>query len=70
MSDVDYTGCRSLGQVLDRCARLHITFGMARVGDTVRASLRRGGLLARIGDDHLYATVDAAVTALTAGPVP
>jgi SulP family sulfate permease len=68
MSDLDFTGCRSLGQLLDRCARDHVTFAMARVDDSVKGSLQRGGLLDRIGADHLYDTVGAAVTALTARP--
>jgi SulP family sulfate permease len=68
MTDVDFTGSRALGQVLDHCARDHVAFGVARASDSVRASLRRSGLLARLGEDHLYDTVDAAVTAMTARP--
>ena len=68
MSDLDFTGARSLGQLLDRCEREHIAFGLARVGDHVRRSLERSGLMSRIGSDHCFPTVDAAVTALTGDP--
>jgi high affinity sulfate transporter 1 len=65
MSDLDFTGTRALAQVLDRCERTHITFGLARTGDHVRRSLERSGLLQRIGPDNLFPTVGAAVTALS-----
>jgi sulfate permease, SulP family len=68
MTDVDFTGSRELGRVLDTCARDHIAFAVARAGDTARASLRRSGLMGRIGEDRFYPTVDAAVTAMTARP--
>ena len=68
MSDVDFTGSRELGRLLQACERQHVVFGVARAGDHVRAILRRGGLAQRIGQNHFYATVDAAVTALTEEP--
>lgn len=64
MTDLDFTGSRELARVLDACERDHITFGVARAGDTVVASLRRSGLAARIGEDHFYPSVDEAVMAL------
>jgi high affinity sulfate transporter 1 len=70
MSDLDFTGARSLGQLLDRCEREHIDFGIARAGNHVRRSLERSGLMQRVGPDHCFPTVDAAVTALSAGPAP
>ncbi len=69
MSDIDFTGTRAMKQVLDRCERDGIAFGIARAGVHLRDSLRRSGLAARIGEDHFYQTVDAAVTAF-AGPPP
>lgn len=70
MTDLDFTGARALAQVLDHCERAHITFGLARAGDHVRRSLERSGLLQRIGPDHMFSTVGAAVTALTGGRAP
>jgi len=64
MSDVDYTGSRSLRAVLDALDREHISFAMARAGEHVRDGLARSGLLERIGEDRLFPSVDEAVTAL------
>jgi len=64
MSDLDYTGSRALAEVLDGLDRDRIDFAVARAGGHAREGLRRSGLLARIGDDHLFASVDEAVTAL------
>ena len=64
MSDLDYTGSRSLREALDALDREHISFAIARAGEHVRNSLARSGLLERIGEDRLFPSVDAAVTAL------
>jgi len=67
-SDIDFTGTRVMSQVVDRCERDGIAFGIARAGLHLQESLRRAGLAARIGEDHFFSTVDEAVNALTAGP--
>ena len=64
MSDLDYTGSRSLGEALDALDRDHISFAVARAGEHVRDSLARSGLLERIGEDRFFSSVDEAVTAL------
>jgi sulfate permease, SulP family len=64
MSDVDYTGSRTFGEILDELDRDHIDFAVARAGQHARAALRRGGLEARIGVDHFFPSVDEAVTTL------
>jgi high affinity sulfate transporter 1 len=64
MHDLDYTGARALREVLDELGRDRIAFAIARVGQTARDGLRRSGLLTRIGEDHLFASVDEAVRAL------
>ena len=64
MSDLDYTGSRALAEVLDGLDRDRIDFAVARAGQHARDGLRRSGLLARIGEDHLFASVDEAVRAL------
>jgi sulfate permease, SulP family len=68
MSDVDFTGSRAMGHVLDECDRAHVAFGLARAGDHLRDTLRRSGLLQRIGEDHLYPSVNEAVSALANEP--
>jgi MFS superfamily sulfate permease-like transporter len=69
MSDIDYTGARALSEVLDELTQAHAEFAVARAGDRVHASLARSGLLQRIGEDHLFATADAAVSALAGAAI-
>jgi SulP family sulfate permease len=64
MSDLDYTGSRALTEILDELDHDHITFAIARAGQHACDGLRRSGLLERIGEDHLFASVDEAVQAL------
>jgi high affinity sulfate transporter 1 len=64
MHDLDYTGSRALGEILDELDAGHITFAVARAGQHARDGLRRSGLLTRIGTDHLFPSVDEAVRAL------
>ncbi len=68
MSDIDFTGSRTLAEVLDELDADHIDFAVARAGAHVRKGLRRSGLEARIGSDHFFPAVDAAVSTL--GPEP
>jgi high affinity sulfate transporter 1 len=70
MSDLDYTGSRALAEILDELDHEHIVFAFARAGGHACDGLRRSGLLARIGEDHLFASVDAAVSALGPSPSP
>jgi MFS superfamily sulfate permease-like transporter len=65
MSDVDFTGSRALGQVLDKLEREHIEVAVARAGSHVREALMRSGLFERIGADRFFASVGEAVAALT-----
>jgi MFS superfamily sulfate permease-like transporter len=65
MTDLDYTGSRSLAETLDELDRRQISFAIARAGAHVRRSLARSGLLDRIGEDRLFPSVDEAVTALS-----
>jgi sulfate permease, SulP family len=64
MSDLDFTGARSLGEVLDALERDHVAFALARAGRHLRENLARSGLLARIGEDHCFSSVDEAVRTL------
>jgi MFS superfamily sulfate permease-like transporter len=62
MSDLDFTGVRTLRAVLDELDHDGIRFVIASAGEHLRTSLLKSGLLDRIGAEHLYATVDLAVT--------
>lgn len=62
MTDIDYTGSKALGEVVDRLEHQHIEFFMARAGGHARQSLVRSGLTDKIGVDYSFAAVDQAVT--------
>ncbi len=64
MHDIDFTGNRAMGDVLDDMERRHVTMAIARAGEHLRENLTRGGQLGRIGPDRFFPTVDAAVRAL------
>lgn len=68
MNDVDFTGCRALTHLLDQLDHQHVTVGLARAGYHLRDNLKKSGLLDRIGEAHLYSSVDAAVSALAPTP--
>jgi sulfate permease, SulP family len=70
MSDIDYTGARTLAEILDELDRDQIDFAVARAGQHVRTSLRRSGLEARIGVDHFFPSVDEAVKTLAGALEP
>jgi SulP family sulfate permease len=70
IGDIDFTGARALGQVLDELDASHISLAVARAVATAPENLARSGLLERIGRDHLFPTVDAAVVALGPGSHP
>jgi high affinity sulfate transporter 1 len=68
MSDIDFTGCRALREVLDGLKADHIEFGVARAGQGLVASLTKAGLSDVIGRDRFYDSVDEAVLGLAPGP--
>lgn len=68
MYDIDFTGARTLSQVLDGLAQEGTAFAVARAGDHLKRNLERGGLLLRIGRDHFYPSVDEAVRSAAATP--
>jgi sulfate permease, SulP family len=66
MGDIDFTGARALGQVLDELDHMHVALAVARAVASTPEDLARSGLLARIGRDHFFASVDEAVVTLGA----
>ncbi len=66
MTDIDYTGSKALSNVLDELDDRQITFAVARAGQRLRNNLAHTELSSRIGDDHLFPTVDQAVSTLRA----
>ena len=61
MTDIDSTGCETLGLVLDELDRRNIEFAFAEMKGPVKDRLRRYGLYDRIGDERFYPTLGRAV---------
>ena len=64
ITDIDYTGTRTVGDLVDDLKRSHIVFGLARAVGGASENISRSGLLDRIGAERIFNTVDEAVTAL------
>jgi len=67
--EIDYTGAKTLGDAIKSFRSAGVDVGFARL-ESVRAqeSFARLGLLALVGDDHLFHSVEEAIRALR--PLP
>jgi len=63
MSDIDYTGTRALGKVLDELDKAGVHVAVARAGAHLKEGLERSGLSSRLGADGYFPSVDEAVNA-------
>lgn len=64
ISDIDYTGVQTLRQVMTELDRQHIRFAIARASHLVHHNLKHGELLHELVPQHLFTSVDHAVTEL------
>lgn len=64
MSDIDFTGSEALGQIVEALRARSVTIAVARSSHMVHRGMKHGGLLAKIGPDHLFPSVEEAVAAL------
>ena len=62
IADIDFTAAEALTEVISHCRAANIRFAIARL-ESVRAkkALDRYGVLARLGPNHLFHSVDEAV---------
>jgi high affinity sulfate transporter 1 len=67
IDDIDYTGGKTLHEVVDQIETRGIVFAVASASSHVRKELDRYGITDRIGADHYYDTVGAAREAFQAG---
>jgi high affinity sulfate transporter 1 len=70
ITDIDYTGTRTLRAVVDELERAHVVVGVARAVGGAPQNLARSGMFERIGPDRFFQTVDEAVNALRPGTGP
>ncbi|MGI8417488.1 MAG: SulP family inorganic anion transporter, partial [Nakamurella sp.] len=64
VSDIDYTGLQTLRLLITELDQQDIRFAIARASHLVHHDLKHGDLLQELAPEHLFASVDDAVTAL------
>ncbi len=64
VSDIDYTGLQVLRELVTELGQRDVTIAIARASHLVHHDLKHGAILAQLGPDHLFPSVDQAVTAL------
>ena len=70
IDDVDYSAGISLGRLLDYLTSRNVTFGLARLDESLSTTLRMYGLLDRIPADHRFSTLEEALAAFRADAGP
>jgi high affinity sulfate transporter 1 len=69
IDDIDYTGGKTLAELADQLAARGVVFAVAAARPAVRRELDQFGVVAKIGSDHLFDTLDAARAAFRATAV-
>ncbi len=64
MSDVDFTGAQMVGHLATEFKQRGVTLAIARSSHLIHHDLKHSGLLADIGPDQLFASVEEAIEAL------
>jgi SulP family sulfate permease len=70
MSDIDYTGLQALREVATELRQQGVRVEIARASHLVHHNLKHGALLAQLGPDHLFDSVQDAVNAVSGPPNP
>jgi high affinity sulfate transporter 1 len=65
MSDIDYTGARTLGEMASELQQRGVTTGIARASHLVHHDLKHSGLLEDIGPNRVFSNVEDAVDGLS-----
>jgi sulfate permease, SulP family len=63
-ANLDITSSENLDELVKTLRSANVDFGLAEVRQPAVESIRRSGVLERLGDDHLFHTIDEAVRAL------
>lgn len=66
INDIDASGQEALSFVVDRVRRAGIEISLCGVNETVMAALTRSHLVAKIGEDHFFPTMEGAINAIHA----
>ena len=63
INDIDASGEEALSLLIDRVRSAGVDISVSGVNEEVMTVMRRTHLLARIGEDHVYPTMEAAISA-------
>ena len=66
INDIDASGQEALSFVVDRLRRAGIEISLSGINESVMAALERTHLTAKIGEDHFYSDIYAAIRAIHA----
>src|ERR1022692_758904 len=69
MSDIDYTGLRGWRELATEPRQRGVSIEIARASRLVHHDLKHGALLAQLGADHLFTSVQDAVNAVARRPL-
>ena len=59
VDDVDYTGGKTLAELVDQLAKRGIVFAIVDASPDLRRELDRFGVTAKIGEEHYYDSLQA-----------
>ena len=68
VSDIDYTGLLALRDLVTELRQRGVTLAIARASHLIHHDLKHGAILKQLEPDHLFPSVDQAVTALQHHP--
>jgi SulP family sulfate permease len=67
-TDLDVQGLDKLSRLTEDLAEIDIELRLANVHQKIRDMIERGGLAAKIGENHIYRTLDEAIRDLPTEP--
>jgi high affinity sulfate transporter 1 len=70
IADVDYTGAKALGELIEELKGAGVCVALARASHLVHHDLKHAGLIEVIGTDRLFASVEEAVRSLSLATPP
>ena len=60
--ELDITSSEALEKLLDQLGDWHVRVGLAHVHSTTAEMMRRSGILEKVGADHIFPTLETAVS--------
>jgi MFS superfamily sulfate permease-like transporter len=68
IDDVDFTGGKTMLELVDQLKQRGVTFALAGVREEVLPELEEFGIVAKVGNERIFATPEEAIAAFDASP--